>query len=222
VLSGIAITQLLYPGAPVIYCAVPTRADMHTMNFLSGTVESAMMNAGVHQLARQLKLPSFASAGWTSSKAMDAQAGWESAMSLLVTAMGGVNVVRHAAGAMESGMTISYAHYIMNDEIIGMTRRLLKGIEVSADHIALDVIRSVGPGGQFITADHTYAHLHREFYHGSGITDRNIRESWEEAGAEETWTRANRMVKEILAGPEKTYIDSDAERRIREKWDIRL
>jgi len=222
VLSGVVITQLINPGAPIIYCGVPTRADMRTMNFLAGTVESAMMATAVHQLAQQVKLPSFASAGWTSSKIIDAQAGWESAMALFVTAMGGINVVRHAAGVMDSGMTISYEQYIINDEIIGMARRLLKGIEVNEDSIAFEAIKDAGPGGQFITSEHTYKHMRSEFFYGNGVTDGNSRENWKEKGSHDAFTRANNMVKEILTKSENSYISSDADRVIREKYDIRL
>jgi trimethylamine--corrinoid protein Co-methyltransferase len=221
-LALMVLSQLIKPGAPVIYCATPVAADMATMNFLTGTVESAMMMAAAHQLARHIDVPNFISAGWVDAKLPDAQAGWEAAVNLVLAAMGGGNGVRHSAGILDSAMTVAMEQFVINNEIIGITRRLLKGIEVSEEHIAYDVIKSVGPGGQYITADHTLKHMREELSSGCRVTDRQSREIWEISGSPDARTTAQKIAQEILAEPEIPHIDPEIDKLVRTKYDIRL
>jgi trimethylamine--corrinoid protein Co-methyltransferase len=221
-MGAIAISQLIRPGAPVIYSAVPTRADMVTMNFLAGTIESGMMMAAAHQLARRIRIPNFVSGGWTDSKIPDAQAGWESAMTLLAAALGGGNCVRHAVGVIESAMTLSYEQFIISDEIIGMTKRMLKGIQVDSESIGLDVIKAVGPGNHFLEADHTLAHMRKEFYYGNSVTDCSSRHIWANKGGKDASMRARDLAQKILSETKNKYIDKDQDEKIRVKYDIRL
>ena len=223
VLAGITICQLLNPGAPVLYGGFPTRADMATADFLVGTIECGMMNAAVHQLAKFVKLPNCSSCGFTESKIPDAQAAWECAMLILTAAMGGSNLIRHAGGGvLESAMTIAYEQIIMNDEIIGMARRLLKGIDVSEEHIGLDLINILGPGGNFLTSNHTLKFMRSEYFYGSGITNRDQREKWIENGAEDSRLRARKMVAGILSAPEMSHIPDDVDQVIRQKYKVFL
>ena len=221
-LALVVMSQLIKPGAPVIYCAAPVAADMATMNFLTGTVESAMMMAAVHQLARYIDVPNFISAGWVDSKVPDAQAGWEAAVTLVLTAMSGGNCIRHSAGILDSAMTVAMEQFVISNEIIGIARRLLRGIEVSEEHIAYDVIKSVGPGGQYITADHTVKYMRQELFSGNGVTNRESREIWETAGSSDARTTARRIAQQILAEPENPHIDPEMDEQIRAKYEIRL
>jgi trimethylamine--corrinoid protein Co-methyltransferase len=136
--------------------------------------------------------------------------------------MGGANYVHHAAGMLESMLGVSYEQFIIDDEIIGMCCKVLKGIAVDADHLALDTIANVGPGGNFMTEDHTIAHMRTEYFMGNGVTDRKTRDTWVKQGAQDTWARARRMVTEILAKPEKSYLPEDVDRRIRQQYEILL
>lgn len=223
VLAGITISQLLNPAAPVLYGGFPTRADMATGDFLVGTIECGMMNAAVHQLAKYIQIPNCSSCGFTESKIPDAQAAWECAMLILTAAMGGSNLIRHAGGGvLESAMTVAYEQIIMNDEIIGMARRLLKGINVSQEHIGLELIKVLGPGGNFLASDHTLKFMRREHFYGSGITNRDQREKWIKDGAEDSRLRARKIVKRILSAPETSYISDDVDQAIREKYPIFL
>ena len=115
-----------------------------------------------------------------------------------------------------------FEQYIIDDEIIGSAMKALQGITVDEQHLALEVIDQVGPGGNFITADHTMEHMRSEFFQGNGVADRKIRESWQEEGALDARERARRMAHAWLAEPERSYIAEDIDRRIRETFEILL
>ena len=221
-LAGIVICQAGNPGAPLLYGGIPGMANLHSMDYLGGAVECGMMNAAIHQLAKHVKIPNYNSSGLTDSKTPDAQAGWEKAMSTLLTAMGGSNYVHHAAGMLESMLAVAYEQYVIDDEIIGMACKVLKGISVDDEHLALDVIQSVGPGGNYLTATHTVAHMRDEFFSGNGVTNRSSRDEWSQEGSKDTQTRARDMVRKILAEDERSCIPEDVDRVIREKFEIRL
>jgi trimethylamine--corrinoid protein Co-methyltransferase len=221
-LAGICICQLTSPGAPLLYGGIPGRANLMSMGYLGGAVECGMMNAAIHQMSNHIKVPNYNSSGLTDSKIPDAQAGWEKAVTTLLAAMGGSNFVHHAAGMLESMLTVAYEQYVIDDEIIGMCGKVLQGIDVDSEHLALDVIKAVGPGGNFMLADHTVEHLRSEYYPGNPITDRQNRELWEQDGAMDARTRGRQIAKKILAEEEKSYIEPMADRSIRKKFNILL
>jgi trimethylamine--corrinoid protein Co-methyltransferase len=221
-LAGIAICQLTDPGAPILYGGIPGMANLRTMGYLGGAVECGMMNAAIHQLAHHIRVPNYNSSGLTDSKIPDAQAGWEKAITTLLAAMGGSNYVHHAAGMLESMLTVAYEQYVIDDEIIGMCCKVLDGIKVDGAHLALEVIDKVGPGGTFITSGHTVDYMRKEYFSGNGLTDQNSRESWAAGGSQDTRMRARNIVKKILAQEEKSYLSASVEQAIREKYEILL
>jgi trimethylamine--corrinoid protein Co-methyltransferase len=167
-------------------------------------------------------VPNYNSSGLTDSKIPDAQASWEKATTTILAAMGGSNYVHHAAGMLESMLTVAYEQYVIDDEIIGMSCKVLEGIPVDAEHLALEAIAEVGPGGSFILSPHTMTHMRQEYFSGNGVSDQNSREKWEEKGSHDTRTRARDIAIKILAEEEKPYIPADAEKAIREKYNILL
>lgn len=221
-LAGITVCQLTHPGAPVLYGALPETANLHTMGFQGGSVESAIMNAATHQLARRIRVPNYANSGHSDSKEPDAQAAWETAMSTLLASMGGCNYIHHAAGMLESSMTVSFEHFVMNDEIIGRALRVLKGITVDPEHLALEVIREIGPGGNFMIAPHTLTHLRREFFLGNGVTDAKPRIQWEEEGSLDTRVRARRIAQRLIARARASHLPEEVDRAIRKQYQIFL
>jgi trimethylamine--corrinoid protein Co-methyltransferase len=221
-LAGICICQLTNPGAPLLYGGIPGRANLVSMGYLGGAVECGMMNAAIHQLSNHIQVPNYNSSGLTDSKIPDAQAGWEKAATTLLAAMGGSNFVHHAAGMLESMLTVAYEQYVIDDEIIGMCGKVLQGIEVDAEHLALDVIEAVGPGGSFMISDHTLDHLRSEYYLGNRIADQQNRELWEKDGALDARARGRQIAKKILAEEPKSYIPQDLDRAIRTKFNILL
>ena len=221
-LAGIVICQLTNPGAPVIYGGIPGLAELRTMGYEGGAVECGMMNAAIHQMAGHIRVPNYNSSGLSDAKVPDAQAGWEKALTTVLAAMGGSNYIHHAAGMLESMLTVSYEQYVMDDEVIGNCRRVLRGIEVDDDHLALDVIHQVGPGGNFIAEEHTMDHLRTEYFQGNGVTDRQDRDTWTTMGQKDARTRAREIAKEILAKPDWSHISKEADRHIRQRFNILL
>jgi len=221
-LAGITICQLTNPGAPILYGGIPGMANMRTMGYLGGAVECGMMNAAIHQLAHHIGVPNYNSSGLTDSKIPDVQTGWEKAMTTLLAAMAGSNYVHHAAGMLESMLTVAYEQFVIDDEIIGMCCKVLKRITVDTEHLALEVIEAVGPGGNFITADHTMDHLHTEYFRGNSVSDQKGRDQWIEDGSPDARKRAADIVRKILAGEERSYIDPKVDQAIRKKYDILL
>lgn len=221
-LAGITICQLTNPGAPLLYGGIPGMANLRNMGYMGGAVECGMMNAAIHQMAHYIKVPNYNSAGLSDSKIPDAQAAWEKAITNLLVAMGGANYIHHAAGMLESMISVAYEQYVIDDEIIGMCCRVLKGIDVDPEHLALEVIDSVGPGGNFMMEEHTLDHMHDEYYEGSEVSDKLSREKWMENGALSTRERAKNIARQILNREEKSYLPEDIDKKIREDYEIFL
>ncbi len=221
-LVGITIGQLTSPGAPQLYGGIPGAADLQSMGYMGGAVECGMMNAAIHQMARHIKVPTYNSSGLSDSKIPDAQAGWEKALTSLLAAMGGSNYIHHAAGLLESMLTVAYEQYIMDDEIIGMCCKVLKGIEVDPEHLALEAIEEVGPGGNFMTSPHTLSHMRTEFFNGNGVSDRKNRDRWEKDGSLDARTRAREIARKLISGDHRNHLPVDVDKAIRGKFEILL
>ncbi|MBW2427353.1 MAG: trimethylamine methyltransferase family protein [Deltaproteobacteria bacterium] len=221
-LAGITICQLTGPGAPILYGGIPGRANLRSLAYSGGAVECGMMNAAIHQLAHHIKVPNYNSSGLSDSKIPDAQASWEKALTTVLAAMAGSNYVHHAAGMLESMLTVAYEQFVIDDEIIGMSCKVLEGIPVDDEHLALEAIDEVGPGGSFITSSHTMTHMRQEYFSGNGVTDQDSREKWIAKGSQDTRTRAREIAKKILAAEEQSYIPANVEKAIRGKYDILL
>jgi len=132
-LSGVLLLQAIKEGSPVFYSVVPTIADMRSMGFLFGSVESGIMNAACAQLAAFYNLPMYSTGGVSEAKHGDAQAGYEKAMGSLMPALAGAQLVHDAAGLLEGSITFSLEQLIIDDEINGMALRAARGIEVNED-----------------------------------------------------------------------------------------
>ncbi len=221
-LAGITICQLTNEGAPLLYGGIPGMANLKTMGYSGGAVECGMMNAAIHQLAQHIKVPNYNSSGLTDSKVPDAQAGYEKALTAVLAAMGGSNYIHHSAGMLESMLTIAHEQFVIDDEIIGNCCKVLKGIDVDPEHLALEVIDAVGPGGNFMTSPHTMAHMRKEYYNGNGVTDRKSREKWVKDGSLDTRQRALGIAKKLLEKPYLSCIPEEIDKAIKEKFNILL
>ena len=221
-MAGITICQLTEPGAPLLYGGIPGTANLRTMGYLGGAVECGMMNAAAHQLADRIKVPNYNSSGLSDAKLPDAQAGWEKALTTVLAAMGGSNYCHHAAGMLESMLAVAYEQFVIDDEIIGMCCKVLKGIAVDAEHLAMEVIAAVGPGGNFMMAPHTMAHMRREYFQGNGVSDQKSRSKWEQDGSLDARARARNVARRILAQTEISHIPEDIDGAIRKRFEILL
>ncbi len=213
-LSGIMLAQLTNPGAPTLYGCISSITDLRDMKYLSGAVEMGLMNAAAAQMARFYRLPYYATAGMSDSKVNDTQAGYESAITNLLVALAGGNLIHDAAGFLEFCMTASYDKLVIDNEIIGMVMRAVEGIRVDDETLAFDLIKKVGPGGHFVSARHTRRHMRSEQYFPE-LSDRQERGKWKAAGEKDASTRATEKVVEILNKPAEPAIPSDIREQIK-------
>ena len=213
-LSGLVLTQLVNPGTPVLYACTASSTDLRTMGYTSGSVEMGLINAGASQMAQFLKLPNYTTSGMSDSKVVDVQNGYEKAITNMLVALSGSNFIHDAAGLIEFALTASYKQYVIDDEIIGMTMRAVRGIEVSDETIALDAFRRVGPGGNFLTDLHTLEWMRKEHFIPK-LSNRQLRVQWEESGSPSLEEKARAKAKEILQSHKPLGIPSQLEEQVR-------
>ncbi len=216
-LVGVIFSQLVNPGAPVLYSAVPVTMDMRTASFLMGTIESGLMNAAITQMAHYYRLPCYITVGTTDSKLPDAQAAHESATTAMLAALAGGNFIHEAFGMLDGALTVSYAQYVIDNDIVGSCLRTLRGIEVTDDTLAYDVIKKVGPGGNYLSEEHTIRYMRTESYYPRA-SDRQQYQHWIDAGSKDSWKRAEEVVSEILNSPRGEIIPADIDRIIRKRF----
>ncbi len=215
-LSGVVQTQLINKGTPTICGSVGTITNLRTMGHLSGAIERAMINSGVSQLAQYYQLPYYSTAGMTDSKTVDAQAGYESGMGSLLTAMSGANYIHDAAGLMEFDLTASYEKLVIDNEILSRTARVLRGIEVDEERIALDLMKEVGPAGHYLGQEHTIDFMYDEFADSDpAACDREYRENWEAQGSRDAFTRAHEKAVQLITEHAPLGIDPAIDAKIR-------
>lgn len=192
-LAGITLVQCVRKGAPGICGSVGSTCNLKTMDHLGGPIERAMINAAVAQLAQRLAIPLYSTAGTTDAKSVDVQAAWESAMSNLLVAMSGANYIHDAAGLMEADLTVSYEKLVIDNEVLGMCQRVLRGIEVSDETLAADLITARGPGADFLAEEHTVRHMRNEFFEPE-LADRSKRT---ETAGDDALARARAFVETV-------------------------
>jgi trimethylamine--corrinoid protein Co-methyltransferase len=218
-LMGVLLSQICNPGSPVIFGSVASSMDLRKYCYLGGTVEMGLLNAAGAQMAQFYKLPFYATGGMTDSKMLDAQCGYESAITSLLTALAGANFIHDAAGLMEFALSMSLEKLVIDNEILGMVMRAVDGIKVNDDTLAFDLIKEVGPGGNFLSAQQTRQFMRKEHYQPS-LSDRTDRDEWEAQGKEATWQKASKKVKEILTRKKYSLPDEIRARVLRDIKDI--
>ncbi len=214
-LVGVAYSQLIRKGAPVIMGAFVTSIDMNSGAPTFGTPEAAMITYGVGQLARRMNLPYRSAGGFCGSKLPDAQAAYESANSLNMGLMAGVNFMLHACGWLEGGLVADFEKFVMDADQLGALHGLAKGIDMSANGQAMDAIRQVGPGGHFLGCDHTQANFKTAFWR-SDLFDYKPFETWDEEGARDTRQLASSRVDRLLEQYQQPVLDPAKEMALRE------
>jgi trimethylamine--corrinoid protein Co-methyltransferase len=209
VLAVVALAQAVKPGAPVMYGSFASNVDMKSGAPALGTPEYARMTIASGQIARALGLP-FRSSNTTSSNCVDAQSTYESGMSLWACTMAHANLVNHAAGWLEGGLTASFEKLIVDAEMLQMMAETLRPIEVNEDELALDAIAEVAPGGHHFATSHTLERYQTAFY-PSMLSSRQNYEHWKEAGSMDATVRANSIYKTLLAEYEQPPTDPGIE-----------
>ncbi|MAE89626.1 trimethylamine methyltransferase family protein [bacterium] len=205
-LAGVAYSQLVRPGAPVIFGAFVTSIDMNSGAPTFGTPEAAQITYGAGQLARRLGLPFRSAGSFCGSKLPDAQAAYETANTLNNGLLAGVNFMLHACGWLEGGLVASYEKFVMDADQLGALHKMAAGVAVDESAQAMDALREVGPGGHYLGCAHTQAHFKTAFWR-SELFDYKPFETWIEEGGRDTLTLASERVRKLLASYEQPSMD---------------
>ena len=204
-MAGIALTQIVRPGAPVLYGGFTSNVDMKTGSPAFGTPEYLQAAQASGQLCRRIGVP-FRSSNVNAANAPDAQAAYESCLSLWGAISGQAHMIKHAAGWLHGGLTASLEKLIIDAEMLQMVAASLEPFEVNADTLALDAIREVGPGGHFFGSAHTMERYEDAFY-APLVSNWSNYETWLEEGSVTTEQRANQIWKQLLQEYEQPPLD---------------
>ncbi len=210
VLAHITLAQLIAAGTPVAYGCASTITDMATGNIATGAVESGLIIAAAAQLARHYGLPCRALAGATDAKVLDPQCALERVSTLVPAALAGVHFLV-CAGTFDGITAFSEPLLVLDDELCGLVSRLVRGIEVSEDTMALDLIKEVGWQGHYLDRLHTARHYRQEHYL-PGLLRREAREVWEGKGSRTALDLARERARDLLAAHEQRPLDPGVER----------
>ena len=215
VLAGVAYSQLVKKGAPVIFGTFVASIDMNSGAPTFGTPESSKVLFGAGQLARRLNLPFRSGGGLCGSKITDAQAAYESANSLQAGLLGGVNFMLHSCGWLEGGLVASIEKFIMDADQLGILHSLASGVDLSEDALAFEAIKEVGPGGHFLGCNHTQSNFKNAFWR-SEILNYKPFETWLEEGESDLTESANKRAKKLLNSYVKPYFDEGKKEELNE------
>jgi trimethylamine--corrinoid protein Co-methyltransferase len=209
-LAGIAFTQIVRPGAPVVFGSFASSMSMQSGAPTFGTPEPALVLLTMAALARRLGVPFRSGGNLTASKLPDAQAAYESAATFLPTITAGVNFVLHTAGWLEGGLVMGYEKFILDADMAGMAGALVAGVDLSDNGQALEPLLTTGPGQHYLGTDHTLANFENAFWRAE-TSDSNSFEQWESEGSNDAAARAHERWRELLASYEAPPLDSDVD-----------
>ena len=197
VLAHIIMAQVVNPGTPILYGSVSTIAEMKAGTATLGAVEAGLISAACTQLAHYYKIPCRVVAGGTESKTLDIQCGYERQRSMMLAAMAGANYIT-CVGTLESTLTGAHELAVIDNDLIGMVKHALGGIEITDETLALDVVKKVGPSGTYIMEAHTLENFKKEQYF-SQIVDQDPREKWAKGGEKGMLERAKDEARRIIS-----------------------
>lgn len=211
-LAGIAFTQLVRPGAPVVYGGFTSNVDMKTGAPAFGTPEYMKAVLAGGQLCRKYGIP-YRTSNVNAANTVDAQAAYESVFSLWALVQGGGNFIMHSAGWMEGGLTCSFEKFILDCDLLQMVAEFLTPLDVSPAGLAMDAVREVGPGGHYFGTAHTLERFETAFYSPILSDWRNF-ETWQEAGSPTAYQKANAVWQRELAAYERPPMDPAIEEEL--------
>jgi trimethylamine--corrinoid protein Co-methyltransferase len=211
-LAGIALTQIANPGSPVIKASAVSVMDLRTGNISLGAAETGLLNVATAEMARFYGIPSSTTGGRTDSKVADCQSGFERQSNLLLAALAGSNL-NIFAGELESTMTTSASQLVIDDEIIKRTKRFLRGFSINKETLAVNEIRQVGPGGQYLGHEHTLRHMRNEILIPN-ISSKGSYEEWISKGGLDLEKVAREKVQEILRTHKPQLLDDQKSKEL--------
>jgi trimethylamine--corrinoid protein Co-methyltransferase len=207
------MSQLRVEGAPIMIGVMPLTMDMKTGIFSYAAPEFYLSNSAKSELVKSLGIPVYGTAGCSDAKVIDEQAAIECTISCLLEALSGTNLI-HDAGYMESGMSGSFDMLVMADEIISLVRRFCRGIKLGKEYFALDVIHSVGHGGNYITETHTLEHFREEQWQPH-LLSREGYPNWLSKGGTTLKERVNLKVKDLLKSHKSVPLNEQKKKEIK-------
>jgi trimethylamine--corrinoid protein Co-methyltransferase len=219
-LAGIALVQTLRPGCPVVFGSFLSNTDMQSGSPSFGTPESAIGLLCTGQIARHYNLPFRGGGALTSSQVVDAQAGYESMMSLWPTFLAGTNFVMHSAGWLESALVSCYEKFVVDVEQLRMLHAAFEPLRIDEEALAYSAHQEVGQGGHFLGAAHTLERFRECFYRPLVSSTENF-ERWKKNGAHDTAARATEIWKKTLEEYEQPAIEPDLEAELKAFVDRR-
>jgi len=211
-MSSIVLSQLVRPGAPGLYGSSPIIFDIRKGTTPMGAIETHMFNSAVAQVGKYLKIPTHLYLGLTDAKCIDAQAGFEAAMGILIGALSGANLF--AVGMMNFETALSPENIVIANEICGMAERLVRGIEHAPSDFSTTVWEEVGHTQGFIQILHTIKHFKQEQFNVSDIVDRSHLDDWIARGSKDCTERAHGIVQDILSRETPKTVSSKVEEEI--------
>lgn len=215
-LAGLVLTQLVKPGVPVRLMAYPSIIDQRYGSFTFASPEKVLMAGAMAQMFRYYMLPHAVHGATTRANVLDAQAGYETGIFNMFTALSGSEmIIECTSSALEDTVLSVYEQAVIGNEICNMVYRILRGIEVNPETLAVDVIRETGPGGQFLTHNHTFEHFKFENWDAK-LSNRMTRDEWMESGSLDIGAKAREEVKRILATHHPKPLEADVQRKLQQ------
>ncbi len=214
-LAGITALQNIRKGARGICGSVGSISDLRTMGNLAGAVERAMINASVAQMAQHFSLPLYSTGGTSDAKEVNIQSAYETAISSLLVAMSGANYIHDILGLMDFDLTVSYEKMVVDNEILGMVQRVLKGVEVNEETLAEGLIIEKGPSGDFLTEEHTVNFMRDEFFMPS-LSNRDKR--GEMKSGDDAMSRAHKFITALKKSSSEPLIKSETRAALLERF----
>lgn len=215
VLTGICLAQMVRPGLPCLYAIASGIMDMATGNYSGGAPETQVLHAATVQVAHFYNLPCQAGTG-IEATVPDAQAGYERGLQILTCALAGADFVHLSVGMLEQMLTASHEQCLIDNEILGAAFRIVRGLEVNRETLAVELIRRVGIGGNYLAEEHTVRHL-REVTWFPSLTCRDKWDPWSAAGGKDMRQRAAEQARRILAEHHPQHLEPEL---ARELWEL--
>jgi trimethylamine--corrinoid protein Co-methyltransferase len=209
-LSGYVLANLLHEGVPFVYGGAVLPLDMRASLMSYASPEFMLATSALTDMARYYKLPMFSFAGCSDSNTFDQQATLESALWILLSSLNGGNLI-HDVGYINNGLTTSFDQIVVSNEVIALVRHITGGLEINEDTMAIDLIDEIGPGGEYLTSDHTLKHFRKNFY--PDLLSREPYERWEENGKKDLGERSKEKVRHIL----KNYTPHSLDKKLRDE-----
>ena len=212
-LSGIVIHQLAKPGSPIVWGGSPAAFDMRHGTTPMGAVETWMIDCAYVQVGKSLSLPTHAYLGMSDAKIVDTQCGLEAAGGAMLAALAGVNMVS-GAGMLDFESCQSYEKLVIDAEYIGMLKRLLAGVQIREQPIALNLMREMGHKAEYLAHPHTLQYFQQEQYIPSKVIDRMSFDAWQSSGAKNTFSRAADIAQNLIKNYQPYHLDEQVRKEL--------